>query len=94
MNKDSKFIFENYKRVVSEQIEVPKTGIKELDGILNFVNSRPLSDYTKQLIFNALNTNLIQASFTNLAQSQNDTDTVNLQQGAVSEPGSPSATTP
>lgn len=92
MNKDSKFIFENYRKVISEQSTVPNTGVPELDDIIKYVNSKAISDYSKQLIFNALNNKLITASFSNQAQEPNDADTVNLSQGAVSEPGSPSAT--
>lgn len=92
MNRDSKVIFENYKSVLKEQVDVPKTNIPELDDIISYVNSKPISDYSKQLIFNSLNHPLLITSFSKEAKQPNDADTVNMQPGDVSGPEAPSAT--
>jgi len=103
MNKDSKNIFESYQ-FLKEQANAsidPSTVMVRLDQLLDRHGKEmnlPVGELNKlkQFIFSELVLDKYKTFVAQPLKMQSspvgDADTVNLQPGAVSEPGSPSAT--
>jgi hypothetical protein len=104
MNKESNTIFESYKHIVKEQTDMadPSKVMIRLDNLINRYSKELMLDgkeitKLKQFLFDANTLQSYENFVPQAMQMQSspvdaDADTVNLQPGAVSEPGSPSAT--